>query len=204
LRTQLVALSLLLLVGCAKEPQAERESAQAALERARQAEAEIYAPAAYRAAVDTLGSADRELAAQQKRFAMARKFDRAKELYLESERLAQRAEEAAAEGMESARTEAESLQADLQAQTARMRELFESERGQSMLRSSRTGTAMEDLRTESGQVEAALSELELSLQRKAYRDALRIARSAHDQAESVLADLEQAIQTGVVPVRGAK
>ena len=204
LRAQLLALSLLVLVGCGKGPEAERESARAALESARQAEAEIYAPGPYRAAVDTLASADRELAAQQKRFAMTRKFDRAKDLYVEAERLARRAEEAAAEGKESARTEAESLRADLQAKTARMRELFESERGQSMLRSSRTGTAMENLRAESEEVEAALSELELSLQREAYRDALRVARSAHDQAESILADLEQAIQTGVVPVRGAK
>ncbi|MEZ4655741.1 MAG: hypothetical protein R3E12_19690 [Candidatus Eisenbacteria bacterium] len=203
-RLGLLSLVLLILIGCAKAPQAEKESATQALEAARKAEAEIYAPAAWRAAVDTVASADRELSAQQKKFALARKFDRAKTLYVEGERLAHRAEQSAGEGKEAARTEAVSLLEDLEAMTARMHELFDSDRGRSMLSSSRTRSGMEGLQTELGQIETGMAALRSALEKEAYQDALLVGRPAHDQAESVLADLEEAIETGVVPIREEK
>ncbi len=56
----LLALMLLVVVGCSKAPEAEMTAASAAFDAARAAEAEGYVPDAFRMAQDTLNAAQAE------------------------------------------------------------------------------------------------------------------------------------------------
>jgi hypothetical protein len=70
-------------VGCAEPPNQAIESADQALNAARQAEASDYAPAALAAAEDARRKLDAELAAQQEKFALMRSYKTAEQLATE-------------------------------------------------------------------------------------------------------------------------
>ena len=79
-RGALIAIAVVVLaVGCAKPPQAEIDSAKAALEAAR-AEASEYAPEAFSAAEDAMSNLETELKAQEEKFALMRRYETSKQL----------------------------------------------------------------------------------------------------------------------------
>mgnify|MGYP000322707321 CR=1 FL=1 len=84
----LAVAALVIVVGCAKPPEAEIQQANTAIEAARTAEAETYAPAAYRTAMDTLNAANAAKTEADGKFALFRSYSKAKELYARAEMLA--------------------------------------------------------------------------------------------------------------------
>ena len=79
-RGALIAIAMVAFaVGCAKPPQAEIDSAKAALESAR-AEAAEYAPEAFSAAEDAMANLETELKAQEEKFALMRRYETSKQL----------------------------------------------------------------------------------------------------------------------------
>ncbi len=84
----LAVAALVIVVGCAKPPEAEIQKANTAIEAARTAEAETYAPAAYRTAMDTLNAANAAKTEADGKFALFRSYSKAKELYVRAEMLA--------------------------------------------------------------------------------------------------------------------
>jgi hypothetical protein len=83
---------LSVLVSCAHPPQAEIDSAHAALDAAaRNADVIIYAPDALRSAQEKINALDAEIAAQARRPAMSRSYDAAGSLAKEAAALADRA-----------------------------------------------------------------------------------------------------------------
>jgi hypothetical protein len=84
----LVALALLLVVGCSKAPEAEITTANDAVQAAVQAEAEKYASAEYQMAMDTLKAAKAAVEEQNSKFALFRSYDKAKQLFVASQQLA--------------------------------------------------------------------------------------------------------------------
>lgn len=79
------ALALLaVMVGCSKPPEAEMQSANAAMEAARTAEAETYVPDSFRAAMDTLNAADAAKKEQDSKFALFRSYGKSKEMFVKS------------------------------------------------------------------------------------------------------------------------
>lgn len=97
LATALLATTLF-VTACAKPPQEEMTAAQAAIDQAKGAQAEIYASNTYRAAGDSLAAATAEIQAQASKFALFRKYDRAKALIAASQTTAAKAQnEAVAE-----------------------------------------------------------------------------------------------------------
>ena len=101
----LVAMGL----ACANAPQASIDEAKNALEAAREAGAEEYAPEAWQGAQDALTSAMTEVEAQNERFALLRSYDAAEQLLEEAQQAANTAATEAAEARERARLEAEGL-----------------------------------------------------------------------------------------------
>jgi ElaB/YqjD/DUF883 family membrane-anchored ribosome-binding protein len=95
----LAALSLLaLMVGCSKAPEAEYQSAQAAMDAAKTAEAEVYVPDSFGAAVDTMNAAMAAKQEQDSKFALFRSYGKAKEMFVKAEEMFNNvASEAAAE-----------------------------------------------------------------------------------------------------------
>ena len=98
---------LLLAIGCSKKPETEIAAAGTALTAAESSEAQEYAPAALQSARDTLTAAQQELAAQDAKMALMRKYDHARQLYIASARLAQEAGTQAAMEKERIRAEVE-------------------------------------------------------------------------------------------------
>ncbi len=84
----LAVATLMLVVGCAKPPEAEIQKANTAIDAARTAEAETYAPAAYKTAMDTLNAANSAKTEADGKFALFRSYSKAKELYVRAEMLA--------------------------------------------------------------------------------------------------------------------
>lgn len=92
----LAALFLLALIaGCSKAPEAEMQAANQAIEAARTAEAEAYAPAAWRTAQDTLQAANAAKTEQDGKFALFRSYGKSKEMFVAAQQLANAASAAA-------------------------------------------------------------------------------------------------------------
>jgi hypothetical protein len=93
------ALALLaVMVGCSKPPEAEMQRANSAMEAARTAEAETYVPDSFRAAMDTLNTADAAKKEQDSKFALFRSYGKSKEMFVRAEEMFNNvATEAAAE-----------------------------------------------------------------------------------------------------------
>ena len=105
----LSAMVLIAFIGCSKQPIIESKQAQAALDAAKAAEADKYAPETYKAAQDTLAAANQEKTNQDKKFTWFRSYDIAKETFIKAEALAKEAQSEAmkAKPMVKARVETE-------------------------------------------------------------------------------------------------
>lgn len=95
------------IAACAKAPQEEMTAAQSAIDQAKAAEAEKYAAEGYRAASDSLAAAQAEIQAQNAKFALFRKYDRAKALIAASQSAATKAQSDAAVNKQAAKTAAD-------------------------------------------------------------------------------------------------
>ena len=86
---------LALIAGCSKAPEAEMQAANQAIEAARTAEAEAYAPAAWRTAQDTLQAANAAKTEQDGKFALFRSYGKSKDMFVAAQQLANAASAAA-------------------------------------------------------------------------------------------------------------
>jgi hypothetical protein len=87
----LAVIALLLVVGCSKPPETEMQNANNAITAAKTAEAEQYAPDAYRVAMDTLNAANAAKTEQDSKFALFRSYGKSKDMYVVSQALAEKA-----------------------------------------------------------------------------------------------------------------
>jgi multidrug resistance efflux pump len=102
----LMICALLLMVGCAKAPEQEIQTAKAAMDVATSAEAEAYASDAYRMAMDTLNAAEAAKQAADAKFSLFRSYGKSKELYARAEVLAKEAQATAESEKELVKVEA--------------------------------------------------------------------------------------------------
>ena len=101
----LFVVALLGLIACAKPPQQDIDAAKAALNAAKQAEADIYAADSLKAAKDKEAQLDQELATQQNKFFKSYKV--AAQLCTELKSLAEKAKVDAEAGKAKAKADAE-------------------------------------------------------------------------------------------------
>jgi hypothetical protein len=111
----LLALMLLVVVGCSKAPEAEMTAASAAFDAARAAEAEGYVPDAFRMAQDTLNAAQAMKTEQDGKFALFRSYGKSKEMFVRAQALAEKATADAAAEKERVKAEVMTLMADAKA-----------------------------------------------------------------------------------------
>lgn len=107
-------LALPLFIGCSKAPETEMQNAQSAMQAAKTAEAEQYAPDAYQMAMDTLNAANAAKQEQDGKFSLFRSYGKSKELFLSAQALSDRAATAAAAEKARVKAEVETLMADTQ------------------------------------------------------------------------------------------
>jgi hypothetical protein len=84
----LAALTLVMLVGCSKPPEQEMTSATQAIDSAKMAEAQDYAPDAYRVAMDTLNTAMAMKKEADAKFALFRNYGKSKAMFVRAQALA--------------------------------------------------------------------------------------------------------------------
>lgn len=111
----MIALALLVFVGCAKPPEAEIQKATASIDAARMAEADVYAPMSFQTANDTLNAANAAKTEADGKFALFRSYSKAKALFVSADALAQKAAADAATEKEKVRVEVEAKVKEVQA-----------------------------------------------------------------------------------------
>jgi len=100
---------LLALAGCSKPPEMEMQSANAAFEAARAAEAEAYVPDAYRAAMDSLNAAMAMKQEQDGKFALFRSYGKSKAMFVKADAMAKQVSQDAAAEKEKVKNEVTAL-----------------------------------------------------------------------------------------------
>jgi hypothetical protein len=88
------------VAGCSDSPVDQYDAGKTAIENARLAEAELYAPEALKEATDSLNAAMVEMQKQDGRFALVRSYGKSEEMIALSQQLAEKAASEAAIGKE--------------------------------------------------------------------------------------------------------
>lgn len=102
-----------LIVGCSDAPTVQFDGSKTALEQASSAEAEVYAPAAFKEASDSLNAALVEIQKQDGKFALMRDYDQAELLIQSAQQLAEKAMNEAVSEKENVRLQDSVLIADI-------------------------------------------------------------------------------------------
>ncbi len=167
-------------VSCAQPPEEELKAAQAALDSAKKAEADIYAPDAYRTAKSTLDDARAKV--EQK------DYDAAKAGAIRAKDQADQATALAGTNKQNTRNEAQALVNRLSTGLTEARAtLNKAPRGKG------ADGDLDQLSSDLGQAEASLGEAKNSLSAGKAKDALAQAKSA----EGKLSQVQGAVQTAM-------
>jgi hypothetical protein len=188
-----LVLMLLLLASCAKPPEAEMAAADVELDRAKDAEAPVYAAADYRAAEDSLAAARNEVDRQSAKFALFRNYGAAKEKAVAASDAARRSAEAAVANKEGMREEAERTLAEVQQSIADVREKLDSRLGKRLARAKGQRQAITQIRAELDAREAVLEDVRQAQLEDRFADAARIAKGALDDVKSLDGEVSRAI-----------
>lgn len=191
--TALLAVALvattLFVTACAKPPQEELTAAQTALEQARTGEAEKYAADTFRAANDSLQAANTEIQAQASKFALFRKYDRAKALIAAAQATAAKAQQEAVVNKEAAKNAANEA---LTFATAAV------DSAKTMLGKAPTGkderAAVEMMKSDIAGAETSLEEVRQAIAQEDYFGAKAKAEAIQAKAMQVVTDVNAAIE----------
>jgi hypothetical protein len=183
------------LSSCAKAPQMEFDAANAKIAEARQAEADRYAVPEFNAAMDSLNAAQREIEAQNAKFALFRKYSRARQMIAAADAAALTAKQVGIENKERTKNEADQLIAVAQAamDTANFI-LPKAPRGKE------TKEALELIKSDLLGAQTSLDEAKAAFQRGDYLEAKAKAQAVKTKSESLLGELKAAFEKARRPV----
>lgn len=178
----------LVVVGCAKPPQAEIDAAKAAVQTAVSAEAGDYASGSLQAAQDAVAQLDQELKAQEEKFALFRSYKKTSELAAAAKSAAEKAEADAQAGKAQAKQEVETMMAEANALVTSVKEMIDkAPRGKG------TQADLEMLKSDLAGVESSLADAQNSYNAEKYLDAKAKIQSAMTAANDVKAAIEAAV-----------
>lgn len=194
MRKMKVALPLVLvlglvMVGCAKPPEADINAAKSSLDAARQAEAGDYASDSLKAAEDAQAQLDNELKAQEQKFSLFRSYKHASELAADVKTKADKAAEDARTAKQKAKDEASTLIAE--AKTA-----VEESKGMLDKAPKGKGTQadLEQMKADLATAESSLAEADTAFNAEHYLEAKSKADAAKTTAANVKTAVEQAME----------
>jgi hypothetical protein len=190
----IVALVFVVAAGCAKAPQEDINAAQAEMDKAREAQADVWAPTEFQAAQESMNAAQAEIAAQNSKW--IKKYDKASELLAKAKEEAGRASEAAAVNKEQTKKDAETALADAEAA------LTAAEAGLKVAPVTKDSKA--DLALYKGDLDtlrASLEEARTANSAGDYKKALETATSVKDRGSSIATQLEEAKKKRSAQVR---
>jgi hypothetical protein len=175
--------------GCAEPPRSELQAAQTALESAKSAAADTYAPDSFSKAQESMVQARAELATQEGKFRLLRSYDRARQLAqkvkADADRAGQEAAVAKLQAQQDARAAIESARGALAEANAA---LANAPAG----KDSKTDT--EAMKAELTALKGLLAEAESADTGEDYARARQRATQVRDQAAAIQGDIATAIQ----------
>jgi hypothetical protein len=191
------ALVMFVAVGCAKPPQEDITAANAEMDKARQAQAQNWAPNEFRAADEAMNAANAEIKAQDEKW--FKSYDKAKELLAKAKEDGAKASEAAVANKEQAKKDAEAAMAA--ADTA----IQSAEAALKVAPVTKDSKAdLQLFKNDLATLRTTLDGAKASFGSEDYKKALESANSVKDQATSIGTQLEQAKQKKAAAKPAAK
>jgi hypothetical protein len=175
-----------LAIGCAKLPQAEMTSSKIALDSALAAQADVYAPALFSRAQDSLSAALAEIEKQNKGLRLQGCFDRAARQLMTAADLATQARHSAVDAKENARSLADSVMGQTRGTLAELKAQVEK-----TAKSKKTAELAQGLQAELAAAEALLGEASALLTSGSMQEAAGKALASLAKVDSVKAQLQQ-------------
>ncbi len=180
--------TLALMAGCAKVPQEVVDSAKAAVEAAKAAEADRYLPELFSAAQDSLNAAMAEVEAQNSKFALTRNYDRATALLNAALTAANSAKDGVAAKKDEVKAEAEGLMTSAQAAVEEVKKLFakapKGKEGKEVL---------EQMQTELAGAETAIADAGNAMTSGDFLGARDKVKAASEKVNGLMQELQDAI-----------
>ncbi len=202
MRIRLLAPALIatatLVAGCASAPTEAVNKANAALDAAQQAQAPDYAPEAWTTAQDSQAKLQAELAAQEKKFALFRSYDEAKNLAAATESAAENAKSEAVAGKERTKEEAQTLMTQAQERHDEVVKALES-----APKGKGTEADLVSLKADSGSIETTLQEMQSAFDAGDYLTAKTKAEAAIASSQDILDQIQKAREMRGRTSRGA-
>jgi hypothetical protein len=178
-----------LAIGCAKAPEEMVMTARSVIDSVQVAEVEKYAPEQYKAAKDSLAAAMTEIETQNSKFALTRKYTRAKTQLESATTLARDAAQQAVANKARIKAEAEDLMTQLQTAIDESKTLI----GQAP-RGKEGAAALEMIKTDVATVETSAAEISAAMAREDYIGAREMARAALEKIQGINTELKTAIE----------
>jgi hypothetical protein len=191
--SSVAAVAILLTLGCGKAPQEDITAAQGEIDKARQAEAETWAPTEFQAAQDAMNAAQAEITAQNDKW--MKSYDKAKELLAKAKEDGAKAAEAAVANKEQGKKDAD---AAITAAATSIQDAEASLKVAPVTKDSKADLALfkSDLEGSKG----SLDEARQAFDGGDYKKALAVATSVKDKATSI-SDQIEAARKKKMPVR---
>jgi hypothetical protein len=177
------------LVACAKPPQVEIDAAKAALETAKTAEVDIYAPDSLKAAEDAINAVQAEVDAQAAKFALFRSYEKTKELVA-----------AAKAAADKAKTDADTMKEQVKNEATQLLETAKAEliAAEDLMKKAPKGKGskadIEALKGDLATVQPMIDDAQASFTANKFMDAKNKAMAAKDKATSVKDAINNAIE----------
>ena len=176
------------IYGCAQPPQDQLDAAQNALVAADESEADVYVADLYVAAEDSFEAAQLEIEAQNAASSFSRDYDRAENLLAYVQQTATEAQAQVESRKETMRTMNEEMFLQAEQAIARTQELMtQAPRGKD------GAVALVAIQQDAGTATQLLADARAAHESGSYAQAHDLAKSALDQANALIAELETAI-----------
>ena len=176
-----------ILSSCGKVPQAQIDEANAAIEAAKTAQADVYVPTEFAALQDSMRAVNAYIEGQKSK--LFKKYGPAKEDLTKVVALAKTVKENAVARKEEVKKEAETLLNDIKTVIDETNKLF--------LRAPRGKegkAALDQMKAEMETVNAAVTEAQAQFDKGAYMDALNKVKAAKETADKINGELKEAIK----------
>jgi tetrahydromethanopterin S-methyltransferase subunit G len=183
-----VILMLALVGGCAKAPQESVDAAKAALETAKQAEADRYMADEFKAAQDSLNAALAEIETQNSKFALTRNYNKAARMLEAATTLANSAAGNVVAKKEAVKTEAQQLLVDLQTALTDAKALLKK-----APKGKEGREALEAIKNELTTVENSLTEVPVLIDNGDFLNAKDKLTAGLQKVQQIIGELNQAI-----------
>lgn len=182
-------MTLWALGGCSKAPTTEIEATQKTIETTRAAGSADYLPAEDKALSDKLNAAMQEIKTQDEKMAPFRNYEQAQKMLADVRQQAGQLQTASAQKKEEAKQQATSLHAAASQSVQKAKDLLaQAPKGKG------SEADLAALRADVDALNESLPAVQQAIDKGDYRDALSKAAPIKEKADSISAEVEQAIQ----------